>query len=89
MGRTLRRNLKNSQAAPYMIYMIRKWRAEVINSKVTVPVKKEMPKSWADWDDDDDDDELPFLCEWQGISTPEIPKEKYISVIPEYIYKNR
>ena len=33
MGRTLRRNIKNQQAAPFLTYILRKWKKEVDDLK--------------------------------------------------------
>ena len=80
MGRTLRRNIKNQQAAPFLTYILRKWKKEVDDLKqersyqppppppITIPLVN-IEKNWADWDDTDDD-ELPELPPWLASTTP-------------------
>ena len=101
MGRTLRKNLKKCQLAPFMVYLIRRWKNNTEMSKFNSEIKKSTTsesisnkKSWADWDNDDN--ELPDLDSF--IFSP--PKNHWkicvdlpvssslITPIKEYNYKN-
>ena len=79
MGRTLRRNIKKTQSAPFLTYLIRKWKHAVdeikeTRSAIVVPEPIDIPKydsatKWAD----EDEDELPELPPWLLSSTPSTP----------------
>jgi len=98
MGRTLRKNIKKYQAAPYLIYLIRRWKKAVEDSKAqqqSLPPTTPEMKNWADWDEDDTG--LPDLPEWLSTNenpwkisptTPDIQKTTSIKFVDEYIYKN-
>lgn len=92
MGRTLRKKLKRDLAAPFLVYLIRKWR---FNTR-----KETQNKNESSWWDDLEDERLPKLPEsWreQGLLTPEYdkwlretypPNDTYIRVTKEYTYRN-
>jgi len=93
MGRTLRKNIKKYQAAPFLTYLIRKWKKTVEDSKTPPPSTISEIKSWADWDEDDGG--LPELPEWMSMdenpwkkTTPSIQKTTAIRFVKEYTYKN-
>lgn len=93
MGRTLRKNLKKTQLAPFIIYLLRKWKRNVDTLKkipetptVSTPISIATPKSWADWDDDDD--ELPMSPFMDEIETPKNPwfqKSKFDNLIDNHV----
>lgn len=79
MGRTLRRNIKKTQSAPFLTYLIRKWKhavdeiketrsAIVVSEHIDIP-KYDSATKWAD----EDGDELPELPPWLLSSTPSTP----------------
>ena len=90
MGRTFRKNLKKELMAPFLVYLIRKWK---FNSKNN---NQEETDSWADWKDTD----LPRLPEsWRehGLLSPGYdrwlrenypPNDTYIKITNEYTYRN-
>ena len=69
MGRTLRKSIKNSQNAPFLTYLIRKWKQNVDEIKESTPkLEYNLDKRWAD----SDEDELPELpAEWLLPPPPE------------------
>lgn len=86
MGRTLRKRIRDSRAAPFLTYIIRKWHFEVIkmkNQRLELPVVSPLTQ----WADDDDDDSLPPLPdEW--LTDDNINKSSPISRSKKYNYKN-
>ena len=85
MGRTLRKRIRDSHAAPFLTYIIRKWHIEVIkikNQRLALPVVSPLTQ----WADDDDDSLPPLPPEW--LSDDNINKSSPINHVKEYNYKN-
>ena len=88
MGRTLRKNLKDHQLAPFMTYLFRRWKRHAHsvydyqstltnNSSTPMSVSTQMSvsssKSWADLDGDDDLPSLSEFVEATSFSPPKNP----------------
>ena len=92
MGRTFRKKLKKELAAPFLVYLIRKWK---FNTR-----KKTQNNESNKWEDELEDERLPKLPEsWreEGLLSPEYdkwlrenypPDDTHIKITNEYIYRN-